>query len=147
MAKKRAAEIKKEQETKTKTEVKEEKILKPEELKESVLEKLPTPTGYRVLVLPYKHVEKSKGGIYLPDQMIEKERVASTCAYVIELGPLAYKDEEKFPTGPWCKKGDWVLFGRYSGSRIKIEGGELRLLNDDEVLATIKDPRDILHII
>ena len=147
MAKKRAAEIKKEQETKTKTEVKEEKILKPEELKESVLEKLPTPTGYRVLVLAYKHVEKRKGGIYLPDQMIEKERVASTCAYVIELGPLAYKDEEKFPTGPWCKKGDWVLFGRYSGSRIKIEGGELRLLNDDEVLATIKDPRDILHII
>ena len=141
MAQKRAEEIKE------KVKDEDEQMLAPEELEESVREKLPKPTGYRVLVLPFKHVDKSKGGIILPDSTIEKERVASTCAYVIELGPLAYKDKEKFPTGPWCKEGEWVLFGRYSGSRIKIEGGELRLLNDDEVLATLKNPRDILHII
>ena len=151
MAQKRSEEIKEKlaNEKTQKVEVKdeEEQTLAPEELKESVREKLPKPTGYRILVLPFKHVDKSKGGILLPDAIIEKESVASTCAYVIELGPLAYKDKEKFPTGPWCKEGEWVLFGRYSGSRIKIEGGELRLLNDDEVLATLKNPRDILHII
>ena len=151
MAQKRSEEIKEKlaNEKTQKVEVKdeEEQTLAPEELKESVRAKLSKPTGYRVLVLPFKHVDKSKGGILLPDATIEKEKVASTCAYVIELGSLAYKDKEKFPTGPWCKEGDWVLFGRYSGSRIKIEGGELRLLNDDEVLATLKNPRDILHII
>jgi co-chaperonin GroES (HSP10) len=56
-------------------------------------------------------------------------------------------DKEKFPTGPWCKEGDWVIFARYAGSRLPIEGGEVRLLNDDEVLGTIKDPESVLHYI
>ena len=60
------------------------------------------------------------------------------------MGPHCY-DKEKFPEGPWCKKGDWVVFARYAGSRIHIDGGEVRLLNDDEVLATIENPEDILH--
>jgi co-chaperonin GroES (HSP10) len=60
-------------------------------------------------------------------------------------GPDIYNDKEKFPEGPWCKKGDWVIFARYAGSRIQIDGGEVRLLNDDEVLATIDNPEDILH--
>ena len=55
------------------------------------------------------------------------------------------KDEEKFPNGPWCKKNDWVLFARYAGSRLNIDGGELRILNDDEILGTLDDPEDILH--
>ena len=59
-------------------------------------------------------------------------------------GPHCY-DKEKFPEGPWCKKGDWVIFARYAGSRIQIDGGEVRMLNDDEVLATIDNPEDILH--
>ncbi len=70
--------------------------------------------------------------------------IASTCGNVLALGSQAY-DKEKFPEGPWCKKGDWVLFARYAGSRIKIQGGEVRLLNDDEILATVKNPEDILH--
>ena len=61
-------------------------------------------------------------------------------------GPLAYKDKEKFgDSEPWCKEGDWVIFGRYAGSRFKIDGGEVRLLNDDEILATINNPEDIIH--
>ena len=60
------------------------------------------------------------------------------------MGPDCYKDKDRYPDGPWCKEGQWV-FARYAGSRIKIEGGEIRLLNDDEVLATIKNPEDILH--
>jgi len=61
------------------------------------------------------------------------------------MGPDCYRDREKFRKGPWCKIGEWVLFARYAGSRIKIEGGEVRMLNDDEVLATIKNPEDLLH--
>ena len=61
------------------------------------------------------------------------------------MGPECYKDKERYPSGPWCKVGDWVVFARYAGSRIEIDGGEVRLLNEDEVLATVKNPEDILH--
>ena len=70
---------------------------------------------------------------------------ATNCGYVLKVGPLAYYDKEKYPTGPWCKKGDWVIFARYAGSRLPIEGGEVRLLNDDEVLGTIDNPESVLH--
>ena len=60
------------------------------------------------------------------------------------MGDLCFKDDTKFPTGPWCKEGDWVLITRYAGSRIRIDGGELRIINDDEILAKVDDPRDIL---
>ena len=108
--------------------------------------RLPQPTGWRILVMPYRRKEKTKKGIILPDQALEKEHVATVCAYVLEVGPDAYKDKEKFPEGPWCKRGDWIIFGRYAGARIKIDDGELRLLNDDEILATIQKPEDILHM-
>jgi len=108
--------------------------------------RLPSPTGWRILVMPYRRKEKTKKGIILPDQALEKEHVATVCAYVLEVGPDAYNDKEKFPEGPWCKKGDWIIFGRYAGARIKIDDGELRLLNDDEILATIQKPEDILHM-
>ena len=108
--------------------------------------RLPQPTGWRILVMPYRRKEKTKKGIILPDQALEKEHVATVCAYVLEVGPDAYNDKEKFPEGPWCKKGDWIIFGRYAGARIKIDDGELRLLNDDEILATIQKPEDILHM-
>ena len=108
-------------------------------------EKLPKPTGWRMLVLPFKMREKTKGGIVLAEQTLERQQVASQCGLVLRMGPDCYKDKERYPDGPWCKEGDWVMFARYAGSRIKIEDGEIRLLNDDEVLATIKNPEDILH--
>ena len=107
--------------------------------------KLPQPTGWRMLVLPFKMKEKTKGGIIMGQDTLEKQQVASQCGNVLAMGPDAYGDKQRFPDGPWCKVGDWVMFARYAGSRIKIEGGEVRLLNDDEVLATIKNPEDILH--
>jgi chaperonin GroES len=106
--------------------------------------KLPNPTGWRILVLPFKQKDKTKGGILITDSTIEKSQVASTCGLVLATGPHCY-DKEKFPEGPWCKKGDWIIFARYAGSRIKIDGGEIRLLNDDEVLATVENPEDIFH--
>ena len=106
---------------------------------------LPAPSGWRLLVLPFSPREKTKGGILIAQESLDKLRIATNCGYVLEMGPLAYHDREKFPTGPWCKKGDWVIFARYSGSRLPIEGGEVRILNDDEVLGTIKDPDSVLH--
>ena len=106
--------------------------------------KLPQPTGWRILVLPFKMKEKSKGGIIHTESTLERQQVASTCGLVLAMGPNCY-DKEKFPEGPWCKKGDWIIFARYAGSRIQIDGGEVRLLNDDEVLATIENPEDIYH--
>lgn len=111
----------------------------------SLLDKLPTPTGYRLLVLPYAGPKKTKGGLYLSDTTQETIQMTTVCAYVLKMGDLCYKDEEKFPNGPWCNKGDWVIFGRYAGSRFKIEGGEVRILNDDEIIGKINNPEDILH--
>ena len=111
----------------------------------NLLDKLPTPTGYRILVLPYAGPKKTKGGVYLSDKTQATIQMTTVCAYVLKVGDLAYKDKEKFPNGPWCEKGDWVIFGRYAGARFKIEGGEVRILNDDEIIARIKNPEDILH--
>jgi len=115
-----------------------------ERLKTKESDKLPQPTGWRMLLLPFKMKEKTKGGLILGQETLEKQQVASQCGLVLAMGPHCY-DKEKFPEGPWCKKGDWVVFARYAGSRIQIDGGEVRLLNDDEVLATIENPEDILH--
>jgi len=110
-----------------------------------IKDQLPEPAGYRLLVLPFTPKDKTKGGILIAQETLDKLRIAVNCGYVIKMGPLAYADKEKFSTGPWCKKGDWVIFARYAGSRLPIEGGEVRILNDDEVLGTIKDPEAILH--
>ena len=121
-----------------------EKQTKPTE---TSLDKMPEPTGWRILILPYKGKGKTEGGVFIPDQAVEREALATVCGYVLKIGPLAFKDKDKFGEtyNPWCKEKDWVIFGRYAGSRFKIDGGEVRLLNDDEILATINNPEDILH--
>ena len=113
----------------------------------SIKDELPVPSGWRLLVLPFTPKEKTKGGIIIAQESLDKARIATNCGYVIKMGPMAYGDKEKFPTGPWCKEKDWVSFARYAGSRLPIEGGEVRILNDDEVLGTIKDPESVLHYI
>ncbi len=125
----------------------EEAQKRPENMDQSVLDRIPKPTGWRIVVLPFRPPKKSKGGIVLADQAVDRQQIATVCGYVVSTGPLAYGDTEKFPHGPWCKKGDWIVFGRYAGARIGIDGGEIRILNDDEVLATIEDPEDITHMV
>jgi|TARA_R100001224_G_scaffold113635_2_gene99816 chaperonin GroES len=120
--------------------------LDPSKLPEETIDRLPQPTGWRVLILPYQGKKQSDGGILLTNKTRETEALATVCGYVLRIGPDAYKDQGKFSAGNWCKQGDWVIFGRYAGSRFKIEGGEVRLLNDDEILATIADPADIIHV-
>ena len=123
---------------------KEEEINAYERLKTKESAKLPKPTGWRILVLPFKMPEKTKGGLLLGQDTLERQQIASTCGLVLGMGAHCY-DKDRYPEGPWCKKGDWVIFARYAGSRIQIDGGEVRLLNDDEVLATIEKPEDIFH--
>ena len=119
--------------------------LNPENIKGQV-DELPEPSGWRILVLPFTPKEKTKGGIIIAPEALDKLRIATTCGYVLKMGPLCYADKEKYQD-PWCKKGDWIIFARYAGSRLPIQGGEIRLLNDDEVLGTVKNPESLLHVL
>ena len=124
-----------------------QRVLDPTLLEKPLLERLPQPTGWRVLVIPYQGKSKTSSGLYIPDEVRERESVATVVAYVMKLGPLAFKDPDKFgDCEPWCKEGQWVCIGRYSGSRFKIDGGEVRIINDDEVIATLLEPDDIKHV-
>ena len=109
------------------------------------LERLPNPTGWRLLVMPFKVKEKTEGGIIIAQEALDRARVATQAGYVLKMGDLCYNDKERYPTGPWCAEKDWVIFARYAGSRMEIEGGEIRMLNDDEILGTIEDPKDLIH--
>ena len=121
------------------------KVLDEKTIDKSLLDRLPKPTGYRILVLPWSGPKKTKGGIILSDKTHETIQMTTVCGLVLKMGNLCYRDKERFPFGKWCTERDWVIFGRYAGSRFKIEGGEVRILNDDEIIATISNPADILH--
>ena len=121
-----------------------ELVLDPSLLTTSLLERMPEPTGWRILVLPYKGKGVTDGGIVLPDSVIDREALATVVAYVLKLGQLAYKDMGKFNGRSWCQAKDWVLIGRYAGARFKLEdGAEVRIINADEVIGTILNPDDI----
>ena len=122
-----------------------ERVLDPSLADQSLIDRMPSPTGWRLLILPYRGKGKTEGGLYLPDKVVEDNQISTQVGFVLKMGPMAYKDPEKFPLGPWCAEKDWVMFARYAGSRFKIDGGEVRILNDDEILAKIQEPEDILH--
>ena len=125
----------------------EERILDPEKLDASLLERMPQPTGWRMLVLPYAGKVKTKGGILLANETVNREALATVVAYVVKKGPQCYNDKARFGDKPWCEEKQWVLIGRYSGSRFKLEdSAEVRIINDDEVIATILDPDDIVSL-
>jgi len=97
-------------EEKYKEQDKEEKLKRVDETNvDKVIDNLPEPSGWRLLVLPFTPKEKTKGGIIIAQESLDKARIATNCGYVVKMGPMAYGDKEKFPTGPWCKQGDWVL--------------------------------------
>jgi chaperonin GroES len=108
---------------------------------EALKAKLPEPSGYRLLIAVPEVSEKTEGGVYMPDQLKKAEETASVIGFVIKAGPEAYSDANKFPSGPWCKEGDFIIFRSYSGTRFKVMGKEFRLINDDTVEAVVEDPR------
>ena len=114
------------------------------EKKKNEVEKIPQPSGWRMVLFPLKLQGKTKGGVLLTDDTVTESQVTTNICKVLKMGPECYKDKEKFPSGSWCKEGDWVLITRYAGYRIRIDGGELRIINDDKILAVVDDPRDIL---
>ena len=124
---------------------KEEATQAKEEPTTTNLEQLPNPTGWRILVMPFKVKEETKGGIIIAQETLDRARVSTQVGYVLKMGDLCYQDKDRYPTGPWCAEKDWVIFARYAGSRMEIDGGEIRMLNDDEILGTIENPEDILH--
>ena len=113
---------------------------------EEYLKIIPKPVGYRLLVRPYEGKEKTEGGVYISDTTRDNIQMTTVVGLVIKMGDLCYKDKDKFPTGPWCKEGQFVVYGRYSGARFKTKYGEHRILNDDEIIGTINKPEDILAL-
>jgi co-chaperonin GroES (HSP10) len=119
-----------------------EKLDTPTEEKPNATQ-LPAPSGYRILCM-VPEVDRAFGsGLQKADETIRNEELLSTVLFVIKLGPDCYQDKTKFPTGPWCKEGDFVLVRPMTGSRVKIHGREFRLINDDSVDAVVSDPRGI----
>ena len=106
---------------------------------------LPEPKGWKILVAMPQADEKTEGGIIKSTQTIKNEEVGNMCGYVLELGPEAYNDKKRFASGPWCKKGDWVIFRAYSGTRMVMYGQEFRLINDDTVEAVVEDPAGVVR--
>lgn len=110
---------------------------------EEKAKQLPEPSGYHILVALPEAEEAYDSGLIKADETRRFEEVLATVFFVAKLGPDCYKDKNKFPTGPWCKEGDFVLARPNSGTRLKIHGREFRLINDDTVEAVVQDPRGI----
>ena len=106
---------------------------------------LPDPMGWRILVAMPEADKKTDGGIIKAQQTLDQEEVANICGYVLKMGDDCYQDKKRFPNGPWCKKGDWIVFRAYSGTRLKLYGKEFRIINDDTVEAVVEDPKGVVR--
>ena len=104
---------------------------------------LPQPSGYHILVAIPEIEAKYDSGIIKADSTMHYEEVLSTVFFVVKMGPDCYKDASRFPSGPWCKEGDFVLARPNSGTRLKLHGREFRLINDDSIEGVVDDPRGI----
>jgi co-chaperonin GroES (HSP10) len=110
---------------------------------EEMEQQIPKPVGYRVLIALPTIEETYDSGIVKADRTLNEERILSTMGIVLDMGGEAYSDKERFPNGPWCNIGDFVMFRPNSGTRFKVNGQELRLLNDDSIEAVVPDPKGI----
>jgi co-chaperonin GroES (HSP10) len=104
---------------------------------------LPKPSGYRILCAIPEMEKEYESGIIKADETVRVEETLTTVLFVVELGPDCYADKARFPSGAWCKKGDFVLVKPYAGSRLVIHGREFRMINDDSVEGVVDDPRGI----
>lgn len=107
---------------------------------------LPKPTGYKLLIALPQPEETTEGGIIKAAQTLQQEEIGSIVGFVLEMGPDAYQSKDRFPSGPYCKKGEWIMMRSYSGTRFKVHGKEFRLINDDSVEAVVEDPRGVVKV-
>ena len=121
--------------------------VKSNKIEEKTAKQLPIPKGYKILIALPEPEEQTKGGIIKSTQTLQVEEVGSICGFILDMGDDCYKDEKRFPNGPYCKKGDWIIMRSYSGTRFKVHGKEFRLINDDSVEAVVEDPRGIVKVI
>lgn len=108
-------------------------------------DQVPNPTGYKILIAMPKAKETTDGGIIKAKSTLQDEEVSNICGRVYKLGPDAYKDKNRFPSGAYCKEKDWVVFRAYSGTRLKVLDYEFRLINDDTVEAVVDDPTGVVR--
>jgi len=114
------------------------------ETAEQKAKQLPEPSGYRILcAIPDVDETYGDSGLIKSAQTMLNEELLTTTLFVMKLGPDCYKDETRFPSGPWCKEGDFILTRPHAGTRVKIHGREFRIINDDSVEAVVEDPRGI----
>ena len=104
---------------------------------------LPRPSGYKMLCAIPEAEKEFDSGLIKPEEMVRREEMLTTVLFVVKMGPDCYQDKEKFPSGPWCKEGDFVLVRPHVGSRLLIHGREFRIIYDDNVEGTVDDPRGI----
>lgn len=120
----------------------------PEEVQlteDEIEQQLPKPVGYHILVMLPKVEEAYDSGIIKADRTRHEEYILSSMGAVVDMGEQAYADKERFPTGPWCKIGDFVMFRPNTGTRFKVNGAEYRIMNDDSIQAVVADPRGVVR--
>jgi co-chaperonin GroES (HSP10) len=113
------------------------------ETAEERAKQVPDPSGYRILCAIPEIEGSYESGILKADTVVKYEELLTTVLFVVKMGPDCYKDEKRFPSGPWCKQGDFVLVRPHAGTRVKIHGREFRIINDDSVEGVVDDPRGI----
>ena len=113
------------------------------ETPEQKAKQLPDPSGYRILCAIPEIEDSYDNGLIKADTTMKFEELLTTVLFVIKMGPDCYKDETRFPSGPWCKQGDFILVRPHAGTRVKIHGREFRIINDDAVEGVVEDPRGI----
>jgi co-chaperonin GroES (HSP10) len=113
------------------------------ETAEQKAKQLPDPSGYRILCAIPEIENRYDSGIVKADITMHHEELLTTVLFVIKMGPDCYKDPSRFPSGPWCKEGDFILVRPHAGTRVKIHGREFRIINDDSVEGVVEDPRGI----
>ena len=116
------------------------------ETDEEKASQLPEPSGYRILCAIPDAEKEHEGGILKAKETLHLEEVLSTVFFVVKMGPDCYQDKTRFPNGPWCKVGDFILARPNTGTRLKIHGREFRIINDDSVEGIVQDPRGITRV-
>lgn len=113
------------------------------ETAEEKAKQVPDPSGYRILCGIPEIEGTYESGIVKADAVVKYEELLTTVLFVMKMGPDCYKDTNRFPSGPWCKEGDFILVRPHAGTRVKIHGREFRIINDDSVEGVVEDPRGI----